>query len=228
MERSRPIWQRREDPMTLGATMRTFKSFLTVAVVGILLGLPAVGRAEAPIARLKSINTKVEGLLKKKVVKKSAAEKKVKADIKALAATILDYEELSKESLKRHWGEMSAAQRTEFVSVFQELIERHYVKQVQTGIDYGLTYKNEKVDGPKADVKTVVRIQRKGRSADTVVDYKMLLRAGKWRVWDIMTDEDEYSSLVMNYRSEFNKLWDKDGFAGIMKRLRKKLAEEGE
>jgi phospholipid transport system substrate-binding protein len=208
--------------------MHTFKSFLAIAVVGALLGLPSVGRAEQPITRLKTMNGKVEGLLKKKVVKGTPADKKVRADIKALAAGLLDYEELSKESLKRHWGEMSAAQRTEFVSVFQELIERHYVKQVKTGIDYGVTYKNEKVEGNKADVKTVVRVQRKGRMADTVVDYKMLLRAGKWRVWDIMTDEDEYSSLVMNYRSEFNKLWDKDGFAGIMKRLRKKLVEEGD
>ena len=208
--------------------MRTFKSFLALAAVTGLLALPAVSRAEQPITRLKTINTKVEVLLKKKVAKGSAADKKVRADIKVLAATLLDYDELSRESLKRHWGEMTAAQRTEFVSVFQELIERHYVRQVKTGIDYGVTYKTEKVAGTKADVKTVVRVQRKGRMADTVVDYKMLIRAGKWRVWDIMTDEDEYSSLVMNYRSEFNKIWDKDGFPGIMKRLRKKLAEEEE
>jgi phospholipid transport system substrate-binding protein len=207
--------------------MRTFKSFLAVTVVTGLLALPALGRAEQPITRLKAINTKVEALLKKKVAKGSPADKKVKADIKALAATLLDYDVLSQESLKRHWNEMSAAQRKEFVAVFQELIERHYVKQVKTGIDYGITYKTEKVVGNKADVKTVVRIQRKGRMADTVVDYKMLLGA-KWKVWDIMTDEDEYSSLVMNYRSEFNKLWDKDGFPGIMKRLRKKLVEEEE
>jgi phospholipid transport system substrate-binding protein len=207
--------------------MCTFKSFLAVSVVTGLLALPAVGRAEQPITRLKTINTKVEALLKKKVPKGTPADKKVKADIKALAATLLDYDVLSQESLKRHWGEMSAAQRKEFVSVFQELIERHYVKQVKTGIDYGVTYKNEKVAGTKADVKTVVRVQRKGRMADTVVDYKMLLGA-KWKVWDIMTDEDEYSSLVMNYRSEFNKIWDKDGFPGIMKRLRKKLVEEEE
>jgi phospholipid transport system substrate-binding protein len=207
--------------------MRTFKGFLAVTVVTGLLALPALGRAEQPITRLKAINTKVEALLKKKVAKGSPADKKVKADIKALAATLLDYEVLSQESLKRHWNEMSAAQRKEFVAVFQELIERHYVKQVKTGIDYGITYKTEKVVGNKADVKTVVRIQRKGRMADTVVDYKMLLGA-KWKVWDIMTDEDEYSSLVMNYRSEFNKLWDKDGFPGIMKRLRKKLVEEEE
>lgn len=208
--------------------MRTLEAFVVAAAVVTLLGSPAAALAEQPIARLKASNGKVEALLKKKVAKGSPADKKVKAEIKALAATLLDYEELSKESLKRHWGEMTPAQRTEFVAVFQELIERHYVKQVKTGIDYGVTYKNEKVTGTKADVKTVVRVKRKGRMADTVVDYKMLLRGGKWRVWDIMTDEDEYSSLVMNYRSEFNKLWDKDGFAGIMKRLRKKLAEEGD
>ncbi|MBI5480240.1 MAG: ABC transporter substrate-binding protein [Deltaproteobacteria bacterium] len=208
--------------------MRTLERCLVVAVATTLLAVPAVGRAQTPTAQLRKTNTDVERLLKKKVPKGGAAEKKVKADIKKLAAGLLAYDELSKESLKRHWGEMTAAQRTEFVTVFQELIERHYVKQVRTGVDYGISYKNEKVDGAAADVKTVVRIQRKGRMADTVVDYKMLRRAGKWLVWDIMTDEDPYSSLVMNYRSEFNKLWAKDGLEGVMKKIRKKAAEEAE
>jgi phospholipid transport system substrate-binding protein len=208
--------------------MHTHGTSLALVFAAALLALPAVGRADGPLATLQKKNGRVEGLLKKKVPAGSPAEKKVKAEIKSMAATLLDYDELSQQSLKRHWGEMSAAQRAEFVKVFQELIERHYVKQVRTGIDYGVTYKSEKVDGDKADAKTVVRIKRKGRTADTVVDYKMLKRGGAWRVWDIMTDEDQYSSLVMLYRSEFNKIWAADGLAGVMKRLRKKLAEAQE
>jgi phospholipid transport system substrate-binding protein len=208
--------------------MRKLELFLAAAIATTLVVAPAAGQAQTPLVTLKTSNTSVEKLLKKKVPKGSPAEKKVKADIKKLAAKLLDYEELSQQSLKRHWGTMSAAQRKEFVAVFQELIERHYVKQVRTGIDYGVTYKSEKVDGDKGDAKTVVHIKRKGRMADTVVDYKMLKKAGKWLVWDIMTDEDEYSSLVVNYRSEFNKLWAKDGFDGVMKKIRKKVSEEEE
>jgi phospholipid transport system substrate-binding protein len=208
--------------------MRKLELFLAAVFATTLVVAPAVGQAQTPLVTLKTSNTSVEKLLKKKVPKGSPAEKKVKTDIKKLAAKLLDYEELSQQSLKRHWGGMSAAQRKEFVAVFQELIERHYVKQVRTGIDYGVTYKSEKVDGGKGDAKTVVHIKRKGRMADTIVDYKMLKKAGKWLVWDIMTDEDEYSSLVVNYRSEFNKLWAKDGYDGVMKKIRKKVSEEEE
>jgi len=208
--------------------MRTLKCFLFAAIVGLVFLAPAVGQAQTPTAALKKINADVDRLLKKKVPKGSAADKKVKADIKALAGSLLDYDELSQQALKRHWGELSAAQRSEFTKVFRELIERNYVKQIRTGVDYGITYKEEKVDGQKARVKTVIRTKRKGRVADTVVDYRMLRAAGKWRVWDIITDEDEYSSLVMNYRSEFNKIWAKDGFEGIMKKIRSKLAEGDE
>jgi phospholipid transport system substrate-binding protein len=208
--------------------MRKLELLLAAVFATTLLVTPAVGQAQSPLATLKKSNSEVESLLKKKVPKGSAAEKKVKADIKKHAAALLDYEELSQQALKRHWGTMSAAQRSDFIAVFQELIERHYVKQVRTGIDYGVTYKNEKVDGTKADAKTVVHIKRKGRMVDTIVDYKMLKRGAKWRVWDIMTDEDEYSSLVVNYRSEFNKIWDKEGYDGVMKRIKKKAAEEEE
>ncbi len=205
--------------------MRTFKLFLVGAVATTLLATPAVGQAQTPTATLKKVNAEVDKLLKKKVAKGSAADKKVKDDIKALAGGLLDYDELSQQALKRHWGEMSGAQRADFIKVFKELIERNYVKQIRTGVDYGINYKNEKVDGEKAAVKTVVRTKRKGRMADTVVDYKLLRKTAKWRVWDIVTDEDEYSSLVMNYRSEFNKIWEKDGYEGVMKKIRKKLAD---
>jgi phospholipid transport system substrate-binding protein len=208
--------------------MRIVPTAPVAAVLAIMAAARVVAQAQSPTATLRKVNVEVDKLLKKKTSKGSPADKKVKEDIKALAAGLLDYDELSQQALKRHWAEMSGPQRTDFVKVFKELIERNYVKQIRTGVDYGIIYKDEKVDGQRADVKTVVRTKRKGRMADTVVDYKLLRRAAKWRVWDIITDEDEYSSLVMNYRSEFNKLWAKDGFEGVMKKIRTKLAESDE
>jgi len=203
-------------------------AFFATQTVVLALAEGANAQNETPTSVLKKVNGEVDRLLRKKVTPGSAAEKKVKDEIRALAATLLDYEELSRQALKRHWGTLSKAQQAEFVRSFRELIERNYVKQLRTGIDYGVTYKGEKVNGDRAEVRTIVRAKRKGRMADTVVDYKMIRTSNGWRVWDIVTDEDEYSSLVVNYRSEFNKLWDKEGFDGIMKKIRKKLAENEE
>jgi phospholipid transport system substrate-binding protein len=202
------------------ATLRLTVGFMMLLVV------PRSGEAQpTPLAVLKKANTEVERLVKRHVPKGSPQEKKLKQDIKGIVGGLIDYDELAQQALHRHWDELSAAQRADFTRVFRELIERNYSKQIRGNVDYEVSYKSEKVTGERADVRTVIRAKRKGRTADTTVDYKMLLRQGKWKVYDVITDEDEYSGLVMNYRSEFNKIWNKDGFEGVMRKMKKRLAE---
>jgi phospholipid transport system substrate-binding protein len=205
--------------------MRIHETLLAVAGIGLVALLPASGRAQSPTAVLKKANTEVDKLLAKKAAKGSPAERRLKDDIKAIVIALLDYDELSQRTLSRHWGGMTPAQRADFIKVFRELLERTYARRIRTGVDYGITFKDEKVDGAKATVRTVVRAKRKGRMTDTMADYCMLRKEGKWRVWDVVTEEDEYSSLMRNYRSEFNRIWAKDGLEGVMKKMRKKIAE---
>jgi phospholipid transport system substrate-binding protein len=174
---------------------------------------------------LKKANEKVEKLVKQKAPKGSPAEKKLRDDVKAVVANLIDFDELAQQTMNKHWGEMSAAQKAEFTKVFRDLIERNYTKQIRGNVDYKITYKTEKVSGDKADVRTIIHAKRKGRMADTIVDYKMVQKSGDWKVYDIITDEDEYSSLIKNYRSEFNKIWNKDGYDGVIKKMKKKSKE---
>ena len=44
-------------------------------------------------------------------------------------------------------------------------------------------------------------------------------------VYDVVTDEQ---SMVENYRAEFNKIINKDGFETLLKRMKKKLDEKEE
>jgi phospholipid transport system substrate-binding protein len=205
--------------------MRSLVPVTVAAVFCLALGAPAVAQGQTATATLKKWNTQVDKLLKKKTAKGSAQEQKVKDEIRAIVTVLLDFDELAQQTMKRHWKEMSATQQADFTKVFRDLLERHYVKQIRGGVDYGMSYKGEKVDGDRARVKTVIRTKRRGRMTETVVEYLMLRRDGTWRVWDIITDEDEYNSLVKIYRSDFNKIWSKDGFAGVMKKMRNKLAE---
>ena len=53
----------------------------------------------------------------------------------------------------------------------------------------------------------------------------MLWKDGHWVVYDVVTDEQ---SMLENYRAEFNKIINKDGFDALLKRMRKKLDEKEE
>jgi phospholipid transport system substrate-binding protein len=198
------------------------RSVAVLLLLGPTVALAAPLREVGPTATLKQRNGEVEKLLKQKPAKGSPAETKQKDQIKQMAATLLDYQELAKRSLAQHWDKLTPPQRTEFVTTLRELIERNYVKQLRSNLDYQVLYKGEDVDGDGATVSTVVKVQSKGKHTDAEIIYKMHKLGSDWRVWDVVTDE---VSLVRNYRTQFNKIITEQSYDALIKKMKNKLAE---
>jgi phospholipid transport system substrate-binding protein len=187
--------------------------------------LPSLALAASglgPMATLKQKNSEVDKLLRQKVDKGSPAEQKQKDDIKKMAASLLDYDELAQKALAAHWDKLTPAQRTEFVTTLRELIERNYVKQLRTNLDYQVQYQNEEVNGDQATVTTVVKVKSAGKHTDAEIIYKMKKDAEGWRVWDVITDE---VSLVKNYRTQFNKIITEQSYDALIKKMKSKLKD---
>ncbi len=200
---------------------------VTTAVTSIVA--PAVAfAATGPLATLKAKNGEVDRLLHQKVVVGSPEEKKVKDEIKSMAGTLFDYQELSKRAMVDHWDKLTPAQRTEFVATLRELIERNYVRQLKTNMDYQVTYKGEEQAGAEATVTSVVKVKTKGKSTDAEIVYKMRhpeAADAQWLVYDVITDE---VSLVRNYRNQFGKIINDKGYAELIRKMKSKLAEPAE
>jgi phospholipid transport system substrate-binding protein len=199
----------------------------TIAMLTLLmLPLPSLAAplsSGGPMATLKLKNGEVDKLLRQHPEKGSPQEAKQKDQIKQLAATLLDYEELAKRALAQHWDTLKPEQRTEFVTTLRELIERNYTRQLRTNLDYQVQYKKEDVDGDTAVVATVVKVKTAGKASDAEIVYKLRKNPDGWRVWDIITDE---SSLVRNYKSEFNKIITEKSYDELIKKMKSKLAEQ--
>jgi len=56
---------------------------------------------------------------------------------------------LAHRSLARHWDGLTPKQRSEFVSVLRDLIERNYIKQVHGQPNYDLRFEKETITGAK-------------------------------------------------------------------------------
>src|SRR5438045_2346855 len=123
--------------------MRTVILSLLIAVTPVA----AQAAPGGPMATLKQKNGEVDKLLRLKTERGTPAETKQKDDIKLLAGTLLDYEELARRSLAAHWDKLTAPQRTEFVTTLRQLIERNYVKQLRASLDSQVQYKSEQVEG---------------------------------------------------------------------------------
>jgi phospholipid transport system substrate-binding protein len=203
--------------------METMRNLRVLTIAMTMLLLPMTAFAGPALATLKAKNGEVDRLLHNKVEKGTPEEAKQKADIKAMASGLLDYDELAKKSLAAHWEKLTTAQRTEFVTTFRELIERNYVKQLRSNLDYQVQYKNEQTDGDDVTVTTIVKVKSAGKNTDAEIVYKMHKVGSEWRVWDVITDE---VPLTRNYKTQFNKIITEQSYDALIKKMKTKLQEK--
>ena len=190
-----------------------FLSWLTAAPASALAG----GAATSTIRRA---NKSIFSLLKKKVPKGSSAEKAVQGRLSKTLTAFIDFHALAERSLGKHWESRTPAEREEFVTILRDLIERNYLKTLRDNLGYRLEYRDEKVAGDKARVRTVVKVTSNGRTEEVNIDYDMQRGKDGWRVIDVITDE---VSIVRNYRSQFNRIIRKNSYEMLVKKMRDKL-----
>ena len=147
-----------------------------------------------------------------------------RSEVKKLVGSFLDYGELAGASLAKHWDKITPKQRDEFVETLRQLVERSYLqagpRQRRTTTS-STTRKRRTAARPTvtATLNTVAR----GKKVKIALEYKMLWKDGHWVVYDVVTDEQ---SMLENYRAEFNKIINRDGFDALIKKMKKKLDEK--
>jgi len=154
-----------------------------------------------------------------KELKKPGAEKKRRVELRTAIGSLFDYKEMTKRTLGSHWKEISPADRTEITGLFTNLLENSYAGKIESYNNEKVVYLKENVDEDYAEVKSkVISVKHDEFS----VNYRLLNEDGKWRVYDVVI---EGVSLVSNYRSQFNKIINENGYDELVKKLRTKSKE---
>ena len=134
------------------------------------------------------------------------------------------FEEMARRSLGRHWRDLNADQRQEFVGLFSDLLERSYVGKIEgAGAGSQVDYPRETIDDEGfASVLTVIT---NPLGSQFEVEYRLLQRDGDtpWEVYDIVI---EGVSLINNYRTQFNNIIHRTSYDGLVKQLRLKQEQE--
>jgi phospholipid transport system substrate-binding protein len=176
------------------------------------------------MAELKKSNEKLDKVLQRNRPDWSPEAELQRAEVRKLVGSFLDYAELAHRSLSKHWDGLTPKQRQEFVETLRELVERSYLKQVHGNPNYTIKYEKETKEGNGADVTGTLLTTSRGKKVKIALEYKMLWK-DHWVVYDVITDEQ---SMLENYRAEFNKIINKEGFDALLKRMKKKLDEKEE
>lgn len=175
------------------------------------------------MAELKKSDEALKKIFQRKAPSWSPESDVKRSEMRKIIDGFLDYDELARRALARHWEPLTPKQRKEFVSTLRELIERSYLKQVHGQADYKLVFDKETITGGEADVTATLHAMAKSKKVEVAMEYKLLYKGGRWLVYDVITDEQ---SMLENYRAEFNKIINKESFDALLKRMQKKVQEK--
>ncbi len=176
--------------------------------------------ADTPTQQVKQTVDKVLDILKNKELKKPAKTKERRALIRQTVSERFDFEEMAKRSLALHWRKRTPEERKEFVPLYTDLLERSYIKKIESYTDEKILYLNEKINGEYAEVDTKIVTKR---NVEIPIEYRLLRKNGKWEVYDVII---EGVSLVNNYRTQFNKIIRTNSYEELVKRMKNKQEEE--
>ncbi|WP_163783813.1 Tgt2/MlaC family protein [Myxococcus vastator] len=187
----------------MNARYRTLAFLATFAVA-----LPALAAKQDPVA--KPVKTVVQS---------------VRYERDALALKHFGSEEQGKFLLGDKWAEGTAAQRKEFVTLFQDLFANIAFPRVRENFKNldTITYEPSQVQGAEATVASTVFIKHPLKTQEMKLKYRLVKEAAAWKVVDVTVLG---SSMLQDIRdTQVKPLMAKGGWDLLLERMRAELAK---
>jgi len=150
---------------------------------------------------------------------KSAPLQQRQEKLRQIVAQTFDFTEMAKSALGYHWKQLGPQQQQEFTNVFISFIEDSYLSKLND-------YRGQQVQfirasqegGDYAQVNT--NIVREGKEP-IHLDFHLKKEGGPWKIYDVTVDA---ISIIANYRNQFNRVMNNQGYDTLIKDLKEKQA----
>ncbi|MBV8358627.1 MAG: ABC transporter substrate-binding protein [Deltaproteobacteria bacterium] len=206
-----------ENP-THSPSIGVFAIAILVLTATFTIGLtPARAQSNARAATQEFVNQALQILRDKD---KSAPQKR--RELKPLIEARFDATAMARSSLGYHWRSLSPDERTSFTQVFTNFIEAAYLDKVQdySGQQVQFGQSRSLGEGYAAVDTTIVQT---GKSPIPVT-YLLEQSGSGWKIYDVAVDN---ISIIANYRNQFNRVINQQGFPKLMADLRAKSQQLG-
>lgn len=179
----------------------------------------ALAEDSAPSALIRAAVDEALVVLRDAQLKKPEKRGERLAKLRAIADRIFDWRAMAQSSLGATYRTINEAQRSEFVTLFKDLIAKDYRDDLDRFMgDEKVLIKGEEARDELRLVKTVLITH----SRDQVpLDYLMQREGPTWRTIDFSV---EGVSLVNHYRKSFGRFLDSHSFDELLARLRSRAA----
>jgi len=209
-----------------------FKTNLTAMILMLALALGWGGSAvaqEAPapnaMPAVRSLGDRILALAKDPSCK--AEREGCREKLRVLIEQYWDTTDMARSALGYHWKSLDAQQQQQFTKLFSDLIESIYLSRSNFSKAEGYTdtvtidYLKEIPEGDDySKISTTVTL--KPGEKPIRVDYRTHWEDGKWMVYDIIVED---ISLTGNYRNQFNRVINNQGYPELVRLLQDKLEQ---
>jgi phospholipid transport system substrate-binding protein len=140
--------------------------------------------------------------------------------LRQIVAETFDFTEMAKSAMGYHWRKLTPAQQQEFTNAFIAFIEDSYLGKINDYRGQQVAFLSSRMNGPQyAQVNTDI-ISPSGREP-IHVNYLLVQEGGTWKIYDVTVDS---ISIIANYRNQFNRVMNNQGYDTLIKDLKAKQA----
>lgn len=185
-----------------------------ILTLALLATLPALAKAPAsmgPTDTLKARDAEIRAVLPPSG---QAPTQEVQKKLEETVLAAVDIEGMAKDALGKNWAKQPNSKRKSFIQAFRARFQKATSQQLDLYRATQTKYLGEEKVGDDR-VKVTTELTVKGEP--TRVGYVMRQEKKGWRIVDIIVDG---VSTIDNYRSTFNKVIAKEGFDGLVTRLK--------
>lgn len=206
----------------MATRLRPIAGSLTTAamlLIGAVFMLAAAARpalaADDPMSVVQQTVNDALGVLRNKQI--PAAQRR--DQLKQIISKSFDFTEMSRSALGYHWKQITPDQQQEFTAVFTTFIEDSYLAKINDYSGQQVQFVRQTKDGAQyAQVET--NIVQPGKDP-IAVNYRLLSENGQWKVYDVTV---EAISIIANYRNQFNRVMNNQGYPKLIADLKSKQA----
>ena len=221
--------------ITMRTLLRSFAvSTMALAIVISISAPPAPAQSVAqadtmtgPTASVRAVIDQTIVVFKDKQIGSTERERK----LREIAESRFDFGEMARSAVGYHWRSFTPSQKSEFVPLFTSFIEDAYLSRIE---EYSVEKVNEQiksvaiqfnkqtVDGDYAQVFSTVSL--KDRDNPIQLNYLMRRDGNEWKIYDLTIDA---ISVIANYRNQFNRVLNSDGYDKLVSIMREKTRALG-
>lgn len=184
-----------------------------IPVLALLAGAPVLAETKTPdpVESVRRHDQELQAFLKR-YHSSNVAQKDT---LKKLVNGMFSFPELGKRALGKTWSTLKKPEQDTFVAVFKRAVESSSIKRLESYRSDSTHYSASVGAGDKTVVTATV--WRGGKSSKVV--YKLFQQSGSWQAWDLVLED---VSSLRTYKDQFSSIIAKEGYPGVLNRLRAK------